>query len=137
MRIFKYLSHILFALALAYFGVLAFVFQKDVLFNQMIMVMIGGFWILWIFAKSLIKMIAAVALIAAMVFAGYYVMHAEEIECKKAGREWNKTEKVCEDKKPIHQRIKNAVADALKSSFKKWKEDNIKVEKEKQEPAEE
>lgn len=135
MKIFKYFSHILFALALAYFGLLAFVFQKDVMFNQMIMIMIAGFWILWIFAKSLLKMIAAVALVGAMLCAGYYVMHHEEIECKKAGREWNKVEKKCEDKKSMTEKIKNAVADALKSSLKRWKEENIKVEKE--EPAEE
>ena len=130
MKIFKYFSHILFALALAYFALLAFVFQKDVMFNEMIMIMIAGFWILWIFAKSLLKIIAAVVIVGAMAFAGYYVLHADEIECKKAGKEWNKIEKICEEKKPIHQKIKNAVIDAFKSSFSKWKEENIKVEKE-------
>ena len=126
----KYLSHIIFACALGYFGLLAFVMEKDPMINKMIMIMIGGFWILWIFAKSFLKIVFAVALLGAMIFAGYYVMHAEEIECKKAGREWNKVEKVCEDKKSVSEKLKNAVSDMVKSTFQKWKEDNIKVEKE-------
>ncbi len=124
----KYLSHIIFACALGYFGLLAFVLEKDPMINKMIMIMIGGFWILWIFAKSFLKIVFAVALVGAIAFAGYYVIHAEEIECKKAGREWNKELKVCEDKKTVGEKIKNAVSDVVKSTFKKWKEDNIKVE---------
>ncbi|MBR6409665.1 MAG: hypothetical protein IKS23_05465 [Alphaproteobacteria bacterium] len=124
----KYLSHIIFACALGYFGLLAFVLEKDPMINKMIMVMIGGFWVLWIFAKSFLKIVFAVALLAVMLFAGYYVLHAEEIECKKAGREWNKTEKVCEDKKTVGEKLKNVVSDMVKSTFQKWKEDNIKVE---------
>jgi len=124
----KYISHIIFACALGYFGLLAFVFEKDPMINKMIMVMIGGFWILWIFAKSFLKIVFAIALLGAIVFAGYYVVHAEEIECKKAGREWNKVEKVCQDKKSVHEKIKGAVSDMIKSTFQKWKEDNIKVE---------
>ncbi|MBR2300263.1 MAG: hypothetical protein IJ870_06825 [Alphaproteobacteria bacterium] len=126
----KYLSHIVFACALGYFGLLAFVMEKDPMMNQMIMVMIGGFWILWIFAKSFLKIVFALALLIAMLFAGYYVIHAEEIECKKAGREWNKVEKVCQDKKTVKEKLKNAVSDAVKSAFQKFKEDNFKVEKE-------
>jgi len=124
----KYLSHIIFACALGYFGLLAFVFEKDPMINKMIMVVIGGFWILWIFARSFLKIVCAVALLGAMFFAGYYVIHAEEIECKKAGREWNKVEKVCEDKKTVGEKLKNAVSDMVKSTFQKWKESNIKVE---------
>lgn len=125
----KYLSHIIFACALGYFGLLAFVLEKDPMINKMIMVMIGGFWILWIFAKSFLKIVFAVALLGAMLFAGYYVLHAEELECKKAGREWNKELKVCEDKKTVTEKL----SDLFKTTFKKWKEDNIKVEQQQNE----
>jgi len=125
----KYISHIAFACALGYFGLLAFVMEKDPMTNKMIMVIIAGFWVLWIFAKSLLKMAAAIILVGGMVFAGYYVIHAEEIECKKAGREWNKTLQICEDKKTVGEKIKGALSSMVKTTFKKWAGDNIKIEK--------
>ena len=125
----KYAVHILFACALAYFGLLAFVIEKDPMLNKMIMIMIVGFWLLWIFAKSVIKIMLAIVLLGAMLFAGYYVLHYQELECKNAGRHWNKELKVCEDKKTMTQRLKDAAGNLFKTTFKKWTSDNIKVEK--------
>ncbi len=125
----KYLSHIAFASALAYFGFLAFVAEKDPMTNKMIMIVVGGLWVLWIFAKSLIKMAVLVALIGTMLFAGYYVIHAKEIECKNAGRHWNKELQICEDKKTIGQKLKSTMSDVFKTTLKKWTSENIKVEK--------
>ena len=125
----KYAVHIAFATVLGYFALLAFVLEQEPMTNKMLMLLTLGFWALWIFAKSLLKMIAAVLLIGALAFAGYYIIHAEEIECKKAGREWNKTLQICEDKKTMGEKIKGALSGMVKTTFKKWKDDNIKIEK--------
>ena len=122
MKILKSLPHIIFAIALLYFGFLAFLLEKDPMMNKMIMVMICGFWLLWIFAKSLIKIIAAIVLIAAMAYAGYYIMNAKEIECKNAGRHWNEKLQICEEKKTMSKKIKSAVTDVLKTTLKKIKD---------------
>ena len=125
----KYIVHIVFAAALSYFALLAFVLEKDPMTNKMMMVLVAGFWVLWFFAKSLIKMVAGIALVGGMIFAGYYIVHAEEIECKKAGREWNKELQVCQDKKTVGEKIKGALSGMVKTTFKKWAGDNIKIEK--------
>ncbi len=125
----KYFSHIVFAAALAYFATLAFVMDKDPMTNKMLMVIVAGLWVLWIFAKSLLKTAAVIAIIGAVTLAGYYVIHAKEIECKNAGRVWNKKLEICEDKKTISEKIKGAMSDMFKTTFKKWAEDNIKIEK--------
>ena len=121
MKFLKYLPHIAFMLALSYFGMLAFLMEKDPMLNKMIMIMIGGFWVLWIFAKSFIKIMAAVALLGAIAYAGYYVMNAEKIECKKAGREWNETLQVCQDKKTVTEKVKDVVSGAKKTILRKFK----------------
>ena len=128
MKFLKYFPHIVFALALSYFGFLAFLLEKDPMMNKMIMVMICGFWILWIFAKSLIKIMAAIVLLGAMAYAGYYVMNAKEIECKKAGREWNAKLEVCEDKKTMGEKLKSAVSNGVKNMLQKLKDEKVKKE---------
>lgn len=117
----KYLSHLIFAVALGYFAFLAFVLEQNQTVNEMIMVVIAGIWILWIFAKSLLKMIAAALVVGGILFAGYYVLHAEEIACKNSGREWNKELKVCEDKKTFVEKAQGYL--------RKWVKENIKIEK--------
>ena len=130
MKFLKYFPHIVFALALSYFGFLAFLLEKDPMMNKMIMVMICGFWVLWIFAKSLIKIMMAVALLGAIAYAGYYVMNVKRIECEKAGREWNEKLQVCEDKKTLVEKF----ADSVKAMKQMLKKDN---KKEKAETSEE
>lgn len=136
MKKLKYIPHILFVGALAYFALLAFVLEKDPMMNKMIMIMICGLWVLWIFAKTLIKTLMVLALVAVMCWAGYYVMHAKEIECKNAGREWNAKEQICEDKKPIAEKLKNAVSNGVKTVLQKFKEDKEKAEKVKEKTVE-
>ena len=126
MKFLKLFPHIAFALALAYFGFLAFILEKDPMMNQMTMVMICGLWILWIFAKSLIKIIAALFLLGGICYTGYYVMHAKEIECKKAGREWNAKLEICEDKKTVGEKLKAAVSNAVKTTLQKFKDEKSK-----------
>lgn len=128
MKFFKYLPHILFVSALAYFALLAFVLEKDPMMNKMIMLMICCLWLLWIFAKSLIKIAAAIALLAGICYGGYYVMHAKEIECKKAGREWNAKLEVCEDKKTMGEKLKSAVSNAVKTTLKKLNKGKTRTE---------
>ena len=118
----KYFSHVIFAIALAYYGVLAFLIETNPMTNKMIMVIIGGFWILWIFAKSFVKILAAIALLLTMCFAGYYIMHADEIECKKSGKEWNEKLQICEEKKTTGEKIKNAVTNIIKDTVHKLKD---------------
>ncbi len=117
----KYLSHIIFAAVAGYFAFLAFLVEKDPMINKMILIIVLGLWILWIFAKSFLKILAAIVLVAGMLLAGYYVLHADEIECKKSGREWNKELKVCEDKKSIVEKAQGYL--------RKWLKENIKLEK--------
>ena len=136
MKFLKYFPHIVFAVALAYFGMLAFLFEKDPTMNKMIMVMICGFWVLWIFAKSVIKIMFAIVLLGAMAYAGYYVMNAKEIECKKAGREWNVKTQTCEDKKTMAEKLKAAVSDAVKTTLNKLKKEKAEEAKEEQEEKE-
>ncbi len=118
----KYFSHVIFALALSYYALLAFVIETNPMVNKMIMVIIAGFWILWIFAKSFVKILAAIALLLAMCFAGYYIMNADKIECKKSGKEWNEKLQICEEKKTTSEKIKNAVTNVLKDAMNKFKE---------------
>ena len=118
----KYFSHVIFALALSYYALLAFVIETNPMLNKMIMVIIAGFWILWIFAKSFIKILAALALLLTMCFAGYYIMHADEIECKKSGKEWNEKLQICEEKKTTGEKIKNAVTNIIKDTVHKLKD---------------
>ena len=125
----KYAVHIAFASSLVYFSLLAFVLEQEPMTNKMLMILTLGFWALWIFAKSLLKMAAVLVLIGTMIFAGYYVIHAEEIECKNSGRHWNKELQSCENKKTMGEKIKGALSDVIKTTFQKWKEDNIKIEK--------
>lgn len=132
MKFLKYFPHIAFTVALAYFALLAFVMEKDPMMNKMIMLMICCLWVLWIFAKSLIKIAAAIVLLGAMAYAGYYVMNAKEIECKKAGREWNAKLEVCEDKKTMGEKLKAAVSDAVKTTLKKFKAEKAEAAKEKE-----
>lgn len=124
--IIKYLSHIIFACLLAYYAVLAYVADVNPITNQMMMVIVSGFWILWVFAKSFLKIIAAIALLGAMCFAGYYIIHAEEIECKKAGKEWNEKTQTCEEKKTTGEKLKSAISDMIKSTLNKWRDSKIK-----------
>lgn len=124
MKKLKYIPHILFLSALAYFALLAFVLDKDPMMNKMIMVMICGLWVLWIFAKTFIKVMMIVVLLAVMGYAGYYIVHAEEIECKKAGREWNAKERICEDKKTMSEKF----VDSVRSILKQFKEETAKQE---------
>lgn len=126
----KYLSHIIFAGALAYYGLLAFVIESNPMVNKMIMILIAGFWILWIFAKSFVKVIGAIALLLAMAFACYYIMHADEIECKKSGKEWNEKLKTCEEKKTTVEKLKSAVTNMMKDALNKWKESKAKTDEE-------
>lgn len=135
MKILKYFPHIVFVLLLAYFGMLAFLIEKDPMMNKMIMVVICGFWVLWIFAKSLIKIMMAVALLCVIAYAGYYVMNAKQIECEKAGREWNEKLQICEDKKTMAEKLKAAVSDAVKITLNKLKKEKAE-EKEKAEAKE-
>lgn len=137
MKKLKYIPHIIFVVALAYFALLAFVLEKDPMMNKMIMVMVCGLWLLWIFAKTFIKTLMVLALLAAMGYAGYYITHAKEIECKNAGREWNAKEQICEDKKTISEKLKNAVSNAVKSTLKKLKEEKAKAEEQLEEKAKE
>ena len=136
MKKLKYIPHILFVGALAYFALLAFVLEKDPMMNKMIMIMICGLWVLWIFAKTLITTLMVLALVAVMCWSCYYVMHAKESECKNAGREWNAKEQICEDKKPIAEKLKNAVSNGVKTVLQKFKEDKEKAEKVKEKTVE-
>lgn len=133
MKFLKYFPHIAFAIALAYFGMLAFLMEKDPMMNKMIMVMICGFWLLWIFAKSFIKIMMVIALLGAIAYAGYYVMNVERIECEKAGREWNEKLQVCEDKKTIGEKLRSSVMNGVKAIKQKITKNNTEAKQEKEE----
>lgn len=126
--ILKYSVHVVFGIFLAYFGLLAFVFDKDPIINKMMMVIVAGVWLLWIFAKSMLKIVLITLIVGSIGFACYYVLHAPEIECKKSGREWNKKEQLCEDKKTVFEKIKNSFSDIMGETVKQWVSENIKIE---------
>ena len=125
----KYLSHFIFAVAAGYFALLACVAEQDPTLNKMILFIILGLWILWIFAKSFLKILAAVVLVAGMIAAGYYVLNADEIECKRSGREWNKELQVCENKKTLAEKAEGFLRKFFKGSVDFDKELDNAVEK--------
>jgi len=117
----KYLSHFIFGFVAAYFAFAAFVQHQEPETNKVILLIVLCVWVLWIFAKSLLKMIVVVGVLCAIVFAVYYLFNTDKIECKKAGHQWNATAKICEDS--------GAFAEQAEGYLRNWFKGNVSFEK--------
>lgn len=62
-------------------------------------------WLLWTFAKSLIKILLFVALLAAGAFEYYQYSHRNEIVCEDNGGRWNSERETCEEKSSLWQQV--------------------------------
>lgn len=62
-------------------------------------------WLLWTFAKSLIKFLLFVALLAAGAFEYYQYSHRNEIVCEDNGGRWNSERETCEEKSSLWQQV--------------------------------
>ncbi len=63
-------------------------------------------WVLWIVAKSIIKLLLFIALLLLGLYGYYYYTHHDEIACEESGGYWNAKEETCEEKGTIWQQIR-------------------------------
>ena len=121
----KYFVHIAFLLVGSYFAFLAFVLETEPMKNKMFLLLVACLWCLWFFMKSLLKTLIGLCLLGGAIYAGYYIMNQDQIECEKSGKEWNEKLKVCEEKKGLMEKVSSN----LKSTVKVWLSKNVKMEK--------
>ena len=62
-------------------------------------------WVLWVVAKSIIKLLLFIALLLVGGYGYYYYTHHSEISCEENGGYWNAKEEVCEEKGNLWQQI--------------------------------
>ena len=64
-------------------------------------------WLFWLFAKAIITLVLSLIVVCLLMYGWYYYTHYDEIVCKNNGGNWNKQEKICEEKVDLWQRIKD------------------------------
>ena len=120
--------NVIFAGMILYYAILAFVFEVSPLSNKMMLVGVFCLWLMWILAKSIIKIILAVLLVVALLVGWYHVSHYDEIQCKENGGVWNVQTQICEEKLSFFEKIQRFWKD--RTSIKiEHKESLTKAEK--------
>lgn len=79
----------LFGAVVLFYAARIFIFGQDTLLIKLEAGGVVFLWLLWTFAKSLIKILLFVALLAAGAFEYYQYSHRNEIVCEDNGGRWN------------------------------------------------
>ena len=101
----KYPVSILFALAIAYYAVQAYVFGVNPFINRLIVYGLAVLWILWLVARHMVKLFLLLLFAGVLLYGWNWYATREIRKCEESGRVWNKETKACEEKKTIMQRI--------------------------------
>ncbi len=97
--------NVAFFLFSAYYALLAYVFQVSPTTNKMMLIGVCCLWLIWIFAKAVIKIILALLLVVFVIVGWYHVSHYDEIQCKNNDGVWNAETQSCEEKLSLWQRV--------------------------------
>ncbi len=95
----------LFGAVVLFYAARIFIFGQDTLFIKLEAGGVVFLWLLWTFAKSLIKFLLFVALLAAGAFEYYQYSHRNEIVCEDNGGRWNSERETCEEKSSLWQQV--------------------------------
>lgn len=95
----------LFGAVVLFYAARIFIFGQDTLFIKLEAGGVVFLWLLWTFAKSLIKFLLFVALLAAGAFEYYQYSHRNEIACEDNGGRWNSERETCEEKSSLWQQV--------------------------------
>lgn len=95
----------LFGAVVLFYAARIFIFGQDTLFIKLEAGGVVFLWLLWTFAKSLIKFLLFVALLAAGAFEYYQYSHRNEIACEDNGGRWNSEREICEEKSSLWQQV--------------------------------
>ena len=90
----------LFGAVVLFYAARIFIFGQDTLLIKLEAGGVVFLWLLWTFAKSLIKILLFVALLAAGAFEYYH-----EIACEDNGGRWNSERETCEEKSSLWQQV--------------------------------
>lgn len=95
----------LFGAVVLFYAARIFIFGQDTLLIKLEAGGVVFLWLLWTFAKSLIKILLFVALLAAGAFEYYQYSHRNEIACEDNGGRWNSERETCEEKSSLWQQV--------------------------------
>lgn len=95
----------LFGAVVLFYAARIFIFGQDTLLIKLEAGGVVFLWLLWTFAKSLIKILLFVALLAAGAFEYYQYSHRNEIVCEDNGGRWNSERETCEEKSSLWQQV--------------------------------
>ena len=95
----------LFGAVVLFYAAQIFIFGQDTLLIKLEAGGVVFLWLLWTFAKSLIKILLFVALLAAGAFEYYQYSHRNEIVCEDNGGRWNSERETCEEKSSLWQQV--------------------------------
>ena len=95
----------LFGAVVLFYAARIFIFGQDTLLIKLEAGWVVFLWLLWTFAKSLIKILLFVALLAAGAFEYYQYSHRNEIACEDNGGRWNSERGTCEEKSSLWQQV--------------------------------
>lgn len=95
----------LFGAVVLFYAARIFIFGQDTLLIKLEAGGVVFLWLLWTFAKSLIKILLFVALLAAGAFEYYQYSHRNEIACEDNGDRWNSERETCEEKSSLWQQV--------------------------------
>lgn len=101
----KYPVSVLFALAIAYYAVQAYVFGISPFINRLIVYGLVVLWILWLVARHMVKLFLLLLFAGVLLYGWNWYATREIRKCEESGRIWNEETKACEEKKTIMQRI--------------------------------
>ncbi len=97
--------NITFFLFATYYALLAYVFQISPTTDKMMLIGICCLWLIWIFAKAVIKIVLVLLLVVFVIVSWYHVSHYDEIQCKNNDGVWNAENQSCEEKLGLWQRV--------------------------------
>ena len=83
-----------------------FIFGQDEFAIKFQALGVAFFWVLWVVAKSIIKLILFIALLLVGAYGYYNYNNHDKISCEDSGGYWNAKEEICEEKTGIWQWIK-------------------------------
>lgn len=95
----------LFGAVVLFYAARIFIFGQDTLLIKLEAGGVVFLWLLWTFAKSLIKILLFVSLLAAGAFEYYQYSHRNEIACEDNGGRWNSEREICEEKSSLWQQV--------------------------------
>lgn len=96
----------LFALMI-WFAAKAYIFETDVWQSKAALLGVFGLWVLWLIFKNLIKFLLFLAVGVAVFYGFYYYQNKDEIDCEKAGKVWDESEKICEAPKTFMESLED------------------------------